>query len=298
MWFKNLIVYRLPADFTISPDELETQLARRPLQACGGLDMESRGWVEPKDKGKLAHVVNQQMLIALGVEKKLLPASVINRFTKDRAAELEEQQGFKPGRKQLRELKEQITTELLPRAFASLRSTRAWIDPLNHWLVVDAGAQGKADELLEILIKTVDNLPAKPLQTETSASAAMTAWLANDEAPGGFSIDRDLELRSVSDEKATVRYAHHNLEPKEIGAQIASGKTATRLALTWNNRISLVLNENLQLKRINALDIIKESLEGEDADALFDIDFTLMTGEINRLLADLTAALGGEKAPK
>ncbi len=64
----------------------------------------------------------------------LLPTTVVNQVTRARAAEIEEQQGYKPGRKQLKELKEQVTEELLPRAFSNRRDTRVWIDPDNGWL--------------------------------------------------------------------------------------------------------------------------------------------------------------------
>ena len=71
----------------------------------------------------------------------------------------------------------------------------------------------------------------------------------------------------------------------------------TRLALTWADRISFLLNEKLEIKRLDFLDILKESADGqaENEDERFDIDFALMTGEVVRLLADLIAALGGEQ---
>jgi recombination associated protein RdgC len=52
----------------------------------------------------------------------------------------------------------------------------------------------------------------------------------------------------------------------------------------------------MQIKRIEFLDIIKDesSKQADDADELFELDFTLMTGELSKMLADLTAALGGE----
>jgi len=124
----------------------------------------------------------------------------------------------------------------------------------------------------------------------------MTGWVADGEAPGGFTIDQDLELRSA--EKATVRYVKHTLEGEEIRQHIAAGKIVTRLALTWGERISFVLNENLQIKRVGFLDILKEEADGqaENEDERFDIDFTLMSGEVARLLDDLLEALGGELA--
>ncbi|MHB1292641.1 MAG: recombination-associated protein RdgC, partial [Sulfuricella sp.] len=140
MWFKNIFIYRLPTDLAISAVALEEKLSRQPLQPCGGLDKQSRGWISPQGDGPLVHALNQQLLIALGVEQKLLPASIVNQFAKDRITELEAQQGHRVGRKETKEIKERVTDELLPRAFAHRRTTFIWIDPVNGWLVVDAAS--------------------------------------------------------------------------------------------------------------------------------------------------------------
>jgi recombination associated protein RdgC len=296
MWFKNLAVYRLSRDWAPDPAKLEEQLARRVLQPCGSLDKESRGWVSPSGDERLLRVLNGQILIALGVEQRLLPTTIINQFAKDRARQIEEEQGRRVGRKELREIKEQVTDELLPRAFVRRRTTYAWIDPVNGWLVVDAAAKAKVEELIELLNKTLDELPASLVHSQRSPAAAMTEWLASDEAPAGFSVDRDLELRAADEGKATVRYVRHALEGEEIRGHIAAGKSATRLGLTWADRISFVLTEQLQIKRVAFLDLLKEQAErGDNAEEQFDLDFVLMSGELAKLLADLLAALGGEK---
>ncbi len=85
MWFKNLVVYRLPADWAISAAELEEKLNTRTLQPCSPFEMLSRGWVAPSGTGRLVHTVNQQHLIALGANQKLLPASIIRQVTLERA---------------------------------------------------------------------------------------------------------------------------------------------------------------------------------------------------------------------
>ncbi len=297
MWFKNLAVYRLPTGLKLDTAALQEKLATLTMQPCGHMDRETRGWVSPRGDDRLLHVLNQQVLITLGMEAKLLPSSVVNQFAEEKAAEIEEQQGFKVGKKQMRELKDQVTDELLPRAFVRRHQTWAWIDPVNGWLVVDAATPAKAEVLLEALSKSVDNLVVKSLHTERSPSAAMTDWLLSGEAPAGFSIDRDLELRASDEGKATVRYVRHDLEGEEIAAHIGAGKQATKLAMTWNERISFVLGEQMEVKRLAFLDILKEQSEqGESADEQFDLDFALMSGELAKLLTDLVAALGGEKA--
>lgn len=294
MWFKNLLVYRLNK-WDETPASLEEKLARQALQSCSGLDMQSRGWVPPKeDGGPLVHVLGGQMMLSLGTEKKLLPATVVNQFAKARAADIEEQQGYKPGRKQMKEIKEAVTDELIPRAFAIRRKTPVWIDPEQGWMVVDAANLAKADEIVEMLIKCLDVFSVSPVKTQTSPAGAMTGWLSGRDIPNAFTVDQDCELRGKGDAGATVRYVRHALEEEEVAKHIKSGKEVTRLAMTWNDKLSFVLHDNLQVKRLAPLDILKEQAKLNEQDDTFDTDFAIMTGELRGLLPALVDALGGE----
>ncbi|MDR0702384.1 MAG: recombination-associated protein RdgC [Azoarcus sp.] len=294
MWFRNLQLYRLPGGWDIAPAELEARLMARPLQPCGAQDMVSNGWVSPRGDDALLRTVGRQWLIALGVESRLLPAAVVRQEADERAAELAEQQGYKLGRKQMRDLCEQVTQELLPRAFTRRRRIHAWIDPVGGWLGIDASSQARAEEALEHLRKTFDHFPLALLRTAHSPASAMADWLAG-EAPANFTIDQDCELRSASEEKATVRYAHHPLDGGEIKDHLTAGKMPTKLALTFHDRVSFVLTDKLELKRLDFLDVVREELGSEDdAEALFDAEFALMTGELAHLVPALLEALGGE----
>ncbi|WP_417069772.1 recombination-associated protein RdgC [Niveibacterium terrae] len=299
MWFKNLQLYRLPAPWNIDLAKLEERLAKRPFQHCGSQDLATRGFSSPNRSDALVFASNQHWLIALGTEQKLLPASVVNQVAADRAEEIEAQQGFKPGRKQVKEIKEAVTQELLPRAFPRRRKTFAWIDPVRGWLVVDAASAAKADEVIETLREVLDELPLRLLDTEVSPSSAMADWLAGGDAPANFTIDRDCELRSVTEEKATVRYVHHPLEGEDIPKHLADGKVPTKLGLTFDERISFVLTERLEIKRLAFLDVIQEEAEknGTGGDEQFEVDFVLMTAELARFLPHLVEALGGERNP-
>ena len=294
MWFRNVQLFRLPANWDLHLSELEERLSRQTLSPCSASEAHSIGWVPSCADGALVRLVNRQWLIALGIEQRLLPVSIIKQHTGERARAIEENEGRRIGRREARELREAITQELLPRAFIRKHSTYGWIDPVNGWLVIDAAAPAKADELIEHLHKSMDGLPLKPIKVARSPVSAMTGWLATGEAPSGFSIDQDLELRSA--ENAIVRYARHALDGDDITQHIATGKSVTRLAMTWGDKISFLLDEKLQLKRLAFLDILKEETEGqaENEEERFDLDFTLMTGELACLFDDLLDALGGE----
>lgn len=297
MWFRNLQLFRLTDAWDPTGEMLAEKLTHRMFRSCGASDRVARGWVPPRgNEGELVFSQRGQQLIALGIEQKLLPPAVVRQYAQARAAEIEAAQGYRPGRKQLREIGEQIEQELLPRAFVKRSLTYVWIDPVHHLLAVDAASGARADEVIEQIRLALGDLPLTLLKTRLAPATALTQWLAAGEAPGRFSIDRDCELRAVTEERAAVRYVRHSLDSDEVRAHIAAGKTATRLALTWNDRISFVLTEQGEIKRLVFLDLLKEEAErqAEGSDDLFAADFALMSGELALLIAELVEALGGE----
>jgi recombination associated protein RdgC len=299
MFFKNLIVYRLPSDWSWTAAQLEEVLAARTLQRCGPFEMVSRGWVAPSDTGRLLHTVNQQHLIALGVEQKLLPASLIRQEVTERAKILAVEQGFPAARRQMRDLKIRVTEELRSRALCRRRVTRAWIDPLNRWFAVDAAGAGRAEELVETLRETLGgSLAVTFLETSHSPQHSMSTWLAHGDAPSCFSIDQELELQTLDGTKASVKYQRQALDVQEVQRHLEAGKHPMRLGLTWSDRIAFILTHKLELKRLEFLDLAKDTADAGDLEAAerFEIDLTVMTGELARLLADLARALGGEVA--
>lgn len=293
MWFKNLNVYRLPRPWPYSADAMAEHLAALPLRDPETFDARSIGWVAPRDGGAMVHAVNGQFLFALGIIEKLLPAAVVAQYAADKAQTILEEEGRKVGRKEMRDIREATAIELMPRAFKRRRVMYGWIDPANGWLVIDSGSSAKTEEFIEHLRHTI-NIPLQLVKTKQSPISAMTGWVAEGDAPHAFTIDQDLRLESA--EHATVNYARHTLEGEEIRQHIAAGKIATQLAMTWDDKISFVLTSDLKIKRLAFLDILKEQADNqaENEDERFDIDFTLMTGEVARLLDSLIAALGGE----
>ena len=301
MWFKNLQIYRLPVPWAISVDTLREQLARGPFVPTAGLEASSRGWAAPRNDGELVHAANGHWLLRLDIENRLLPASVVNAEVRKQADALAETQGFGPGRKQLKELRERVTGELLPKSHAIRSAVYLWIDPQAGWFCVDANSPRRAEAAIEHLRHCLDTFPLTMLHTQLSPQSAMADWLAHGEAPAGLTIDRDCSLKACGEEKSQVSYKSCPLDADEeiggeIKAHLASGKLPTRLALTWDDRVSFVLTEKLEVKRLAFLDLLKEEAEqnAKTADDQFDADFALMTGELGRFLPALVDSLGGE----
>lgn len=298
MIFKNLFLYRLPDDWQTVPADLEARLADRCLFPCAPFEMTSRGWVNASPAQRLVHTVENQRLLALGTEQKLLPTSVIRQVALERAAKLAENQGFPCGRKQLRDLRLQVGEELKARALCRRTETRAWIDGEDRWFAVDAAGAKRAEDVVEVLRATLGSFGVVPVATERSAAVCMAQWLNAGEAPRGFSIDDTLELRAGDKSQAVIRYTHCPPESRELRARLAAGMLPTRLGLTWNGRVSFVLTDKLLLKQIEFLELAEDESADDDAEIdpveRFDAELLLMSGELRKLIADLIDALGGE----
>jgi recombination associated protein RdgC len=296
--FKNLVFHRLPDHWSMTAADLEAQLAGRTLRPCGPFDMSSRGWVAVTPGGRLLHTVAHHHMIALGTDEKLLPGSIIRQVAQEKAGIQAQEQGFPVGRKQMRDLRARVADELRARALTRRRVTRAWIDPAAGWFAVDASAMPRAEAVVETLSDTLGSFAPVAVPTERSPQAAMASWLLQGEAPGRFSIDDDLELQSADRNKAIVRYMRHPLDAKEVRGHLNAGKYPTRLGLTWNDRVSFVLTDKLQVKRLDFLEMSKEEATADEVDPAeqFDIDFAVMAGELAGLLKDLTALMAGESA--
>ncbi|HRH86547.1 MAG TPA: recombination-associated protein RdgC [Rubrivivax sp.] len=295
--FKNALIYRIEAWEPPARAVIEQRLQQQRFVACAASQPESAGWIEPRGHahGALLEQVDGQAILQLCVERKPVPASVVKNLLEERAGRIERDTGRRPRGKQLRELKEGIVHELLPRAFAKRTHMRVWVDAKAGLVVVDASSMKKADGLITLLAELLGGgLRLQPLHTQVAPATAMAGWLIAREAPAGFGIDRDCELKAPDNDKASVRYARHTLDIAEPGEHIRQGKLPTQLALTWAGRVSFVLTEALALKRIKLLDVVLESAPQADGDDSFDADMALFTGELRQLLTELLAALGGE----
>ena len=294
MFFKNATYYSL-GSLGITTEHLHEKLAARPFMPCSASDMETRCWVSPTGDDRMALNVNGHILICLRIERKLLPGPVVNEQAAEKAKLIEQQQGYKVGRKQLKEIKEFVAVELMAKAFTRKRKLFAWIDTNNLRLVIDTPSDRHAEDVLNTLRDSLDVFPVKMLRTALSPVSVMTAWLAAGEATCSFTIDRDCKLSAVADERATVRYAHHALDGKDVQDHLAAGKLPETLGLTFDDRVSFVLTEKGKLNRLAFLDAIKEEAaqKAESQDMQAEADFAIMSGELSRVLDGVIAALGG-----
>ena len=292
------MVYAIAPAWAQTVASMEAGLDAARFVECGASQEKSIGWTEPRGEahGPLVEAVAGQLILKLMVESRVVPGSVITRKCKERVAQIEASTGRKPGKKETRDLKDDIRMELMPMAFTKQSSVGVWIDPAAKRLVIDAGSPARADEVVTMLVKSLDGFAVTLVNTSTSPAVAMAQWLTTQEPPQGFSVDRECELKSADESKAVVRYSRHPLDIDEVRAHVEGGKQPTRVAMTWNSRISFVLTDALQVKKVTFLDVVFENAAGsaKGKDDGFDADVAIATAELGKLIPDLLLALDGE----
>ena len=299
MWFKNLSLLRFTAAFTLTAEQLEEKLQGGRFQPCASLQPMSYGWVPPvgKDDAPLVHAAAGCFMLCAQREEKILPASVVNDLLAEKIAEIEESKGTTVRKKEREALRDEIIHDLLPRAFSFSRRLYAYIDPATGWLVVDAASAKKTEELASWLRRCLESLPVAPPAVNERPAAVMTRWLAEGAAPADILVENECELRATDEEGASVRCKKHDLSAPEIQNHLEAGKEAVKIALSWNDRLSFVLDDALSVKRLRFLDLVQEQaadVEAADAAERFDADFAIMAGELALFLPRLLELFGGE----
>ena len=297
--FKNVTAYRIGPNWNASVAEIETALATNRFIECSPGQDKSVGWIEPRGiaHGPLLENIGGQWIVKLMIETKAVPSSVVKRKAEVQIQEIEAKTGRKPGKKEKREMCEDILHSLLPQAFAKQGAVTVWINPQDRLLAIDAASSGKADEVITQLVRALPGLDLNLLQTATSPQTAMAAWLLavnSEELPASLHIEKECVLKSGSDDQPMVRYTRHTLSTEEVRKHVREGKLPTQLALSWDGKASFVLTDNLQFKKLSFLDGTEPDSVNTQGEDKFDANVVLSTGMLGPLIKDILQALGGE----
>ena len=255
------------------------------------------GFVSPfgPEQEELLHGLAGFELLNLGQEKRILPPAVVAEHVHAQVQAIESETGRPPGKRRRRELAEQAMSELLPKAFVVRSSTSAYLDRQRRLLVVDSGSDKTAEAVAHELREALGSFPAKPLTTQTDPSALLTAWLAGEEPlPADFELGEECELRDPADTHTVIGARGHDLEAEEIREHLRNGKVVNRLGLVYDQRISVVIDAQLKLRKLKFLDLVLEKLDSDRQEAAAELDarFALMTHELSRLFGRLDELFG------
>lgn len=298
MFFRNLTLFRFSPAVAEDLKRLDEVLGEHRLRSCGPLEMGTKGFVPPVGRGEeaaLTHVVKACTLVTVGSEDKLLPSSVVNDELQRRVQKIAEEEGRKVGGRERKRIKEDLLTELLPRAFVRSSRMSAYVDKRHGWLVLDTSSRKSAENALTQMREALGSFPAVPLAPEEGPRVLMTDWLATGNLPGGLTLGDECELRDPATATGAIaRCRRQDLESEEVKEHLRNGKQVFQLGLIFDERISFVLGEDLIVRKMKFLDAVLDEMGDSQQDAAAEMDarFALLTLELERLLSKLEEWFG------
>ncbi|MGA8277694.1 MAG: recombination-associated protein RdgC [Rhodanobacteraceae bacterium] len=297
MLFRNISLFRFPASVSKRLRNLADDLDSRRLRACGPLELATHGFVSPygRDSDVLTHQSGRYTLIALGGEERLLPGAVIRETLAQRLAERATKNPRRPASRERKRLKEEVISELLPHAFIVPTRLMAYVDTEDGWLVVDSASRSAAERMVHQLREALGRFPATPAASRESPRTLMTTWLIHGKLPDNLTLGDECELRDPAESGAIVRCRRQDLESEEVREHLRSGKQVFQLSLCFDDRVELVLGEDLTIRKLGFLDIVQDQLDADNVESAQDdvaARFELMTREQEQLLAGLDEWFG------
>ena len=297
MWFKNLRLYRTQA-LPFDQSRMQEALEKNTFQTCGALDLYRQGWVSPfgRSRQALFHHANGCTLVCARRQDKVLPSAVVNEALEAKIEQIHRDEGRDIGRKERRDLKDELIFSLLPKALTRSALHYAYIDHVHNLIVVNAASAAKAESVLDLLRESLGSLNATPLTPHTPSAHVMTAWLREGQADAPFIFGDQCELRESKEERV-IRFRHQSLDADEVRQHLETGMHVSKLHLHWRDTVSFVLEDDFAMKSVKFGDRLQEELEqqaGDEADARLDTEFVLMHSELRVFTKELLDAAGGE----
>lgn len=276
MFLRNATVVGIDPKFKLDQGLLERSSFMPPMSNM----FESYGF-SPVRGDELTVTVGDYTLLRFTQGRKVMPASAINAIVAEKAAELEEQQGFRPGKKAMKELKERVIDELLPRALTTTAHTHVIVDHVNHCLLIDSTAEGTVTRIQRELVKIFEKIGLQDVRWPRKDR--LTAMLQDDLPPRGFTVDDEAVLEYGSGKRIVFRKT--DLYGDDVQFQAQLGASVASLAMTYNDRISFVLNDSMQLRRIKPLGVVRTSVKELAKEDRLEGELALAGAELSALVA-------------
>ena len=114
--FRNLRLYRVSGEWPGSEDSLSAELGNAPFKPCGSYTERSAGFEAPVAElpDMLARRVAGGDFFRLRTQTRLLPPAAIDEAREERVAEFSARMDRPPGRREKRDLKDEVMAELMP----------------------------------------------------------------------------------------------------------------------------------------------------------------------------------------
>jgi len=281
---KNLTIFRSSPEF-----EPDLSLLENNLSAPGKLGY---SWRILRD-GKPYIKVGNDIILCCELQKKLIPSQVLSDAIQKRAEELEKEQGYRPGKKQLKDVKEAILLKLHEQAFVTSKLINVWINTEQNLLCIESTSKGLVDDIMKRLVRDFQ-YHGKPIEVRISVTAFMRQVILNDYSLIGSGLEKGSNLILHDDaNKKQITYKNEDISTEEIKNHLFHGKVPKKIELEMHGKgVSFEIDENLIISKIDIADIRIERSDYENEEEYFDSLFAMYSCQYTEIITFLFGILG------
>lgn len=287
--------------------EFIKQINERPFVELTESDVSGKGFVKPFDGDGagddlvVEFAASKGYAIALRYDEKIVPSSVVNTESKKRAIEIEAKQGYKPGRKQMKEIKETVFDELKVRALSQTKVIEAYclIEPGEEYAVLLVAST--SESMIDLLAKSlhqgcgIDILSINPGDISRKLSSRMTAYLdseTRDESFDEFAVGSRCKLRGTNGERLSFDLTESLATAKNgLTEALGSGALVSEIELISGD-IKFRLSEGFRLKGVSLPVVIEEGQEFDSQIDFWKCEVETQSIMVIGLVRELTGLLG------
>jgi len=236
------------------------------------------------------------VILNVQIRERLLPARVIKEAMVDKVIEYEQRQGYKPSRKQMAELKEEVTMALLPSSHIKPVDVPVMIT--REYLLIGATSARRIDTTLELLTQLFEDekLSLVSLGHGYEVGPWLMDLLLNESTESGdFTVGEEVVLKGS--QKSVARFKAIPASVEAINDRITAGMQPVELAVTYGDRMSFKVTDQLLVKGIKFSDVILKEAESADAAEEFEGTAALVSQEVNAMLNNLLAGMEMTDSP-
>ena len=237
--------------------------------------------------------VGNDIILCCELQKKLIPSQVLSDAIQKMAVELEKEQGYKPGKKQLRDIKDAILLKLHEQAFVTSKLINVWINTEHNLLCIESTSKGLVDDIMKRLARDFQ-YHGKPIQVRTSVTGFMRQVILNDYSlvGSGLEIGSNLLLHDDANKKQ-ISYKNEDISTEEIKSHLFQGKLPKKIELEMLGKgVSFEIDENLIISKIDIADITIERSDYENEEEYFDSLFSMYSHQCTEIITSLFGVLG------
>lgn len=157
-------------------DLVAQHLEERKFTQVASFASKSEGFAPIEETGEMLTEFTGGFAFGFRIDTKVVPPSAVDIALKERLAKIEQDSGYKPGRKHRRQLKEEIITELSAKALVKTTTLTVFYDRESQILVVPTTSKAVADTVTSAMIHAIGSIKAATIYV-SSAKHGLTERL-------------------------------------------------------------------------------------------------------------------------